>query len=33
MGMCIEIIVAQRPDWWQSLGMSAQDAWRVGLDG
>jgi hypothetical protein len=32
MGMCIEIIVAERPDWWQSLGMSAQDAWRVGLD-
>ncbi|MGE0809509.1 MAG: VOC family protein [Immundisolibacter sp.] len=32
MGLCIEIIVAERPDWWQSLGMSAQDAWRVGLD-
>lgn len=32
MGMCIEIIVPERPDWWQSLGMSAQDAWRVGLD-
>jgi hypothetical protein len=32
MGMCIEIIVAERPDWWQSLGMSPQDAWRVGLD-
>jgi methylmalonyl-CoA/ethylmalonyl-CoA epimerase len=31
MGMCIEIIVAERPDWWQSLGMNAQDAWRVGL--
>ncbi len=33
MGMCIEIIVPQRPDWWQSLGISTQDAWRVGLDG
>lgn len=32
MGMCIELIVPERPDWWQSLGMSAQDAWRVGLD-
>ncbi len=32
MGMCLEIIVAQRPDWWQALGMNAQDAWRVGLD-
>lgn len=32
MGMCIEIIVPGRPDWWQSLGMSAKDAWRVGLD-
>lgn len=32
MGMCIEIIVPERTDWWQSLGMSAQDAWRVGLD-
>jgi catechol 2,3-dioxygenase-like lactoylglutathione lyase family enzyme len=31
-GMCVEIIVAQRPDWWQSLGISAQDAWRVGLN-
>ncbi|MGK2941722.1 MAG: VOC family protein [Immundisolibacter sp.] len=31
-GMCIEIIVTQRPDWWQSLGMSAQDVWRVGLN-
>lgn len=31
MGMCIEIIVAARPDWWQALGMSAEDAWRVGI--
>ena len=31
MGMCIEIIVPERPDWWQSLGMSAQEAWRIGL--
>jgi hypothetical protein len=32
MGMCIEIIVPGRPDWWQSLGMSAEHAWRIGLD-
>jgi hypothetical protein len=32
MGMCLEIIVVERPDWWQSLGMNTQDAWRVGLD-
>lgn len=32
MGMCIEIIVVERPDWWQALGMTPQDAWRVGLD-
>lgn len=32
MGMCIEIIVPERPDWWQRLGMTAADAWRVGLD-
>lgn len=32
MGMCVEIIVAQRPDWWQALGMRTEDAWRVGLD-
>lgn len=32
MGLCIEVIVCDRPDWWQSLGMSAQDAWRVGLE-
>lgn len=32
MGMCIEIIVPERPDWWQSLGMSSEDAWRIGID-
>jgi catechol 2,3-dioxygenase-like lactoylglutathione lyase family enzyme len=31
-GMCIEVIVVSGSDWWQSLGMAARDAWRVGLD-
>lgn len=31
-GMCIEVIVASGPNWWQALGMTARDAWRIGLD-
>lgn len=31
-GFALELIVPLKTDWWQSMGMSHDDAWAVGLD-
>jgi hypothetical protein len=31
-GFALELIVPLRPDWWESMGMSREDAFAVGLD-
>ena len=31
-GFALELIVPLREDWWQSMGMSGDDAWAIGLD-